>query len=113
LAGLPVVSTPSQGGREVYFDHEFCTVCDPDPGAVAKAVESLKSRNIPRDYVRERTLAKIQPVRQSVLALVDSLRERLGGARHHYDGVWRYPEPTWKSYTQHLSEFSRASKTQA
>ena len=31
LAGLSIVSTPSiSGGREVYFDPEFCIVCDPD-----------------------------------------------------------------------------------
>ena len=52
LAGLPVVSTPSIGGREMYFDPEFCIVCDPDPVAVREAVESLRSRHIPREYVR-------------------------------------------------------------
>ena len=48
LAGLPVVSTPSVGGREIYFDHEYCTICDPDPAAVRDAVEALKARKIPR-----------------------------------------------------------------
>ena len=31
LAGLPIVSTPSTGGREVYFDHEFCTISRASP----------------------------------------------------------------------------------
>ena len=38
LAGLPIVSTPSTGGREVFFDHEFCTICEPHPNSVRDAV---------------------------------------------------------------------------
>ena len=30
LAGLPVVSTPSLGGRDHYFDDEYCLIAPPD-----------------------------------------------------------------------------------
>ncbi|MGO9029423.1 MAG: glycosyltransferase [Acidimicrobiales bacterium] len=111
LAGLPVVSTPSIGGRDVYFDHEYCTICDPDPAAVRRAVESLRSRHIPRDYIRERTLAKIEPERQRFLSLIDDLRERLGGQRCQGDGVWPFATMgqlvTWDEHWKHLAEFER------
>jgi len=113
LAGLPVVSTPSIGGREVYFDPEFCIVCDPDPPAVRQAVESLRSRRIPREYVRERTLAKIEPERRRFLALLDELRESLGGTRQFDDGAWPFPNASdllpWKHHWKHLAEFDALS----
>ena len=110
LAGLPVVSTPSVGGREIYFDHEYCTICDPQSDAVRDAVEALKARNIPRDYVRARTLAKIEPARRRFLSLIDDLSERLGGKRRYNDGFWPFgtisPFVTWKNYRDHLQTFA-------
>ncbi len=48
LAGLGVVSTHSTGGRDVYFDPDYCITCDPTPEAVRDAVAELRARNIPR-----------------------------------------------------------------
>jgi len=56
LAGLPIVTTASAGGRDVYHDAEYCWTVPADPAAVADAVDHLKARNIPRRYIRERTL---------------------------------------------------------
>ncbi len=110
LAGLPVVSTPSTGGREVFFDHEYWAICDPDPIDVRDAVQGLKARNIPREYVRARTLNKIQALRQKFLSLIDDLSEQLGGKRRHDSGVWPYESPyllSWKTYTDHISDFKQ------
>ena len=115
LAGLPVVSTPSIGGREVFFDPEFCIVCDPDPPAVRQAVESLRSRYISRECVRERTLAKIEPERRRFLALLDELRESLGGPRQFDDGAWPFPNASdlllWKHHWQHLARIRCAERS--
>ncbi len=111
LAGLPVVSTPSRGGREIFFDHEYCTICDPNPAAVREAVKEMQARNIPRDHIRARTLAKIEPERRRFLSLIDDLSERLGGPRRHDKGGWPYGEEnalvTWKPYQEHLRDFER------
>jgi hypothetical protein len=103
LAGLPVVSTPSIGGRDVYFDHEICTICDPDPASVWEAVRNMKVRNIPREFVRARALAKIEPERRRFLSLIDDLSERLGGKRRYRDGVWPFGE----EYREHLEDFEK------
>lgn len=117
LAGLPVVSTPSTGGREIYFDHEYCTICEPNPNAVRDAVAALKARNIPRDYIRARTLAKIEPERRRFLSLIDDLSERLGGKRRYDDGTWPFGATgqlvTWKNYRDHLLDFGRGRGVQS
>ena len=114
LAGLPVVSTPSLGGREVYFDHEYCTICEANPSAVREAVATLKARNIPRDYIRSRTLAKIEPARQSFLSHIDDLRQRLGGERRHHEGIWPFGTSEflkWKTFKEHISDFNDARRS--
>ncbi len=73
LAGLPIVTTPNRGGRDVFFDDEYCITAEPDPEAIRTAVESLRDRHTPRDYIRQRTLEKIQPQRRAFLALLDEV----------------------------------------
>lgn len=63
LAGLPVVTTPSRGGRDHFFDPDFCITAEPDPRSVRDAVAALRDRAIPRSVIRERTLARIEAER--------------------------------------------------
>ncbi len=78
LAGLPIVSTPSLGGRDLFFDPEYCLVVPPDPRQVRDAVAALRARAIPRAYVREKTLARIEAQRRSFLAVLDDFLVRSG-----------------------------------
>lgn len=73
LAGLPIVSTPSQGGRDVYFDPEFCLVVDADARAIRDAVAALSRRRIPREVVRARTLARIERDRSRFLNVLNDV----------------------------------------
>jgi glycosyltransferase involved in cell wall biosynthesis len=52
LCGLPVVSTPSSGGRDVWYDDENSIIAEPDEDAVLAAVDALLAE--PRDPVRIR-----------------------------------------------------------
>jgi glycosyltransferase involved in cell wall biosynthesis len=109
LAGLPVVSTPSKGGRDVFFDPEYCIVCEPNPAAVRDAVAALRARNIPKEVVRARTLAKIQPERERFLAIVDDLIEERGGKGRYSTGAWPFGDTsgvTWRRFEEHLAEFA-------
>jgi hypothetical protein len=91
LAGLPVVSTPSKGGRDVFFDPAFCMIVDPDADAVAAAVAELRGRAIPRELVRNLTLEKIEGTRQRFLSL---LNEQLAahGYPPRFGPAWPFPQ---------------------
>ena len=79
LAGLSVVSTPCYGGRDYYFDDEFCLVAEPDPRSIRQAVDELMARNVPRECVRARTLARLETDRARYVALVQGIIDRAGG----------------------------------
>ena len=78
LAGLPVVSTPSLGGRDVFSDPDYCMIAEPDPAAIRRAVETLRDRRIPRDEIRARTLEKVRPQREELMAFLSDLLRRAG-----------------------------------
>lgn len=78
LCGLPVVSTPSQGGRDVFFDPEVTRVVPPDPRAVAEAVAELIALRIPPREVRLRALVKIREQREDFIRLVEALFAQSG-----------------------------------
>ncbi|KHK00548.1 glycosyltransferase [Desulfovibrio sp. TomC] len=78
LCGLPVVSTPSQGGRDAFLDPEISRVVEPDPRAVAAAVADLIAQDLSPRVVRLRTLLKIREQRQDFIRLIEALYEREG-----------------------------------
>jgi hypothetical protein len=73
LSGLPVVSTPSSGGRDVFLDPEISRIVPPRAPAVAAAVAELIARKIPPREVRLRTLVRIREQRQDFIRLIDSI----------------------------------------
>jgi hypothetical protein len=103
LAGLPVVSTENFGGRDIYFDPDYCLITPPDPDLVRRAVLELKARRIPRGYVRARTLAKIEADRSRFLDFLEGLSVALPA-----DARTRWPFPpkviSWKPWRDFLPE---------
>jgi hypothetical protein len=88
LCGLPVVSTPSRGGRDLYFDPEFCTIVPPDPDAIAAAVADLIRRDLSPERIRARTLAKVMHDRAKLLGFLRAIYEDAGTPRDPIDD-WR------------------------
>jgi len=99
LAGLPVVSTRALGGRETFYRSEYCIIAEANPRSVRDAVDELKRRAIPRQYVRTRTLELVDAQRRELLALFDAIlvenraNARFGKTWPFYDdrqiGRWR------------------------
>ncbi|ACA18357.1 hypothetical protein M446_3992 [Methylobacterium sp. 4-46] len=56
LTGLPVVSTPSKGGRDFFFDNSFVEIVDPTPADVARGVREIIGRAPPAQEIRNRTI---------------------------------------------------------
>lgn len=112
LAGLPVVSTPSRGGREAYFDPEFCLICDPTPEAVRDATAELKARQIPRDHIRAATLEKVRVQRERLVAQLGDVMAELG-AGHPPVEDWPYGDISgvpWGTFNAHLRSFEAEQK---
>jgi len=81
LAGLPVVTTPSRGGRDVYFDDEYCLTVPPDPRSIVEAVSVLKGRRIPRSYIRARTLERLEKDRRRFVELINAIFAEVGSSK--------------------------------
>jgi hypothetical protein len=75
LCGVPVVSTPSKGGRDIWYDEYNSIICEPTPDGVALAVEEF-IRN-PRDpqRIRQKHIEQTQEHRSKFIkALADVFR---------------------------------------
>lgn len=109
LAGIPVVSTASSGGRSRYFDDADCVIADADPRRIAEAVAARKDRNIPRDRIRKRVMALIDRDRASfegaVLASARSL-PHAEDARLDMSAIKLLP--IWRSVAELGAELSDA-----
>jgi glycosyltransferase involved in cell wall biosynthesis len=81
LAGLPVVTTPSRGGRHVWFEDWFAREVPPDPDAVRDAVAELAGRAIPPEEIRRATLERVQRHRQVFVEQVQRVYDSLGVGR--------------------------------
>ncbi len=81
LAGLPVVTTTSQGGRDLFFEHPFTLVVDAQPGAVREGVTEMIGRDLSPHAIRSRTLQKMAGHRRTLCDLVDRLSAEYGVER--------------------------------
>lgn len=81
LCGLPVVSTPSIGGRDVWLTRENSTICDPTPEAVGIAVRDWIRRGeagtVDRSAIRAGTLERMEEHR---IRFAGALQQVLSGA---------------------------------
>ena len=92
LAGLPVVTTPSNGGRQRYLDDDYCLTVEPDPRLVAEAVSALKARRIPRTYIRQKTLERLQHDRERFIGLLNRIFAEAGSDRR-IEMPWPFRRP--------------------
>jgi glycosyltransferase involved in cell wall biosynthesis len=82
LSGLPVVSTPSRGGRDIWFTPANSLVCQPSCEGVATAVATWRQRHeqgaVDHARIRAECLARMTEHRQR---FVEALQEVLARAR--------------------------------
>jgi glycosyltransferase involved in cell wall biosynthesis len=89
LAGLPVVTTRSRGGRDTFFDPDYVRWVEDDADAVAEGVDQLCADPPDPWEIRRRTLARFAEHRARFVELVNAIYREEGRA-----GVWadRWPE---------------------
>ena len=87
LSGIPVVSTPSEGGRDVWFNSETCIVVNDTPEAVAEGVREWKRRSPDPHHVREETLKVLDKHRNKFFSVVNNIRKK-GGKNRSFKYDW-------------------------
>lgn len=91
LAGLPVVSTASRGGRDAFFDPECARIVPDDPAAVAEGVREMASCPLPPGEIRRRTLERIAAHRDRLFELLDAIA--------FAEGTPPVPRSRWSAWT--------------
>lgn len=79
LCGLSIVSTPSIGGRDAFFDPRYVDIVEPDARAVSEGVQRMCERVVPPAHVRAATMQKIWEHRERLLNLLQQLAAEAGG----------------------------------
>ncbi|MGL5873057.1 MAG: glycosyltransferase [Xenococcaceae cyanobacterium] len=73
LCGIPVVSTPSKGGRDEFFNSQNSLVVPPESSAVAQAVEHWKKLQPDPQVIREGILQKFENLRRGYCKYIAEL----------------------------------------
>jgi hypothetical protein len=73
LCGLSIVTTPSIGGRDVFFDPDYVETVEADPAAVSEGVRRICGRAVPPSHIRTNTLRVMEEHRQRFLAFIEQL----------------------------------------
>ncbi len=81
LCGIPVVSTPSKGGRDEFFNSENSIIVPPEADAVAQAVQRWKASPPNPQTIREQTLKQLNAIRHGLCTYVAKLIEKEGGGK--------------------------------
>jgi glycosyltransferase involved in cell wall biosynthesis len=81
LCGIPVVSTPSKGGRDEFFSPQNSIIVPPDPELVAKAVQQWKAAPPDPVVIRTEVLSKINSLRLEYCTYIANLIHQGGGNR--------------------------------
>jgi glycosyltransferase involved in cell wall biosynthesis len=80
LCGIPVASTQNRGGRDFFFESDYCSTVEADPQALASAVAELPNRAPSPEEIRARTLEKVAQVRALFRDVVGKIFEEEGMA---------------------------------
>lgn len=92
LSGLPVVDTPSIGGRDVVMPDEYVRRVEPDPDAIAEGIAHWAAHRPDPWKVRAAFLEKAAPHRARFRELMAELTGRRCGRPPHKLGL-RTPRP--------------------
>lgn len=66
LTGTPVVSTPSMGGRDAFFNSSNSIIAKPEPSAIYEAVSDLRRRKPSASEIRAQAIHRIKLYRSSL-----------------------------------------------
>jgi glycosyltransferase involved in cell wall biosynthesis len=80
LTGLPVVSTKSDGGRDTYYDPEYCLVVEDNAKAVREGVDQFTSKPGNPERIRQKTIQKLNQDRDRYVDFICEYVQKKRGA---------------------------------
>ena len=81
LCGLSIVSLESTGGRDVFFDKEYVEIAKNDTVSVAEKVELLIRRKVDPEFIRNKTIEKMNSHRVRFIEKIQSIYDAEGVKR--------------------------------
>jgi hypothetical protein len=93
LSGRPLVSTRNLGGRDAFFEPAYAYTAEDSAESVCAGVAAMKACTLPPNEIRQRTIAKFQPHRQRLIAILQDICDRAG--------VKRDAAAEWPGYFTH------------
>jgi len=87
LSGIPVVSTKSKGGRDVFFDDYNSIFVDAVPGQISLAVGQLTAANKDPMAIRTAVISRMKEHRQRFVKHINRLL-RTKGFQHDIADTW-------------------------
>ena len=115
LAGLPVVSTTSIGGRDEFFSPDYVSIVADNAQTVAAGVTQMRDCPVKADEIRLRTLDKIEQHKTRLFELLDSIcsdEDWRSDMRCRWDS-WAYRPPlpvTPNAIRQHIKNAAAAQR---
>lgn len=76
LAGIPVISTPNEGGRDHYLNNENSIRVSADKQCIKEAVEEAKSRDWDREAIRRGAIEIIDKDRRIFMDIMESIASK-------------------------------------
>lgn len=89
LCGLPIVSTESVGGRDVFFEDDFTLIVDDNAGAVREGVQIMIERNLSPQMIRNKTIEKMWVHRNWFISAIQNIYDA--------DGINKNLASEWKN----------------
>jgi glycosyltransferase involved in cell wall biosynthesis len=107
LCGLPLVTTPSIGGREVFYDDRYVQIVEPDPKKISAAVLEMGNRKLDPWMIRNNTIAVIEEHRKVFRAILDDIAIESGETitgREIWDRGFYHKFHDWISIAEFLTK---------
>lgn len=109
LMGLPVVTTPSQGGREIWYTRRNHLLCQPEPEAVVEAVAQLCREKRNPESIRSEQVALALEHRQRFLQLSAELAPLIGAevdCQEHFQRHFFHKMSRWTPVDPFIAELA-------
>lgn len=111
LCGLPVVSTRSRGGRDVFFQGDHFILVEDEADAVRRGVQTALRRRLDPESIRRSTLEKMHFHRQTLISLVQDIYDQSGNGRRFADEWNNVYFNQLYSWQRHSDTFQRLGGT--